>query len=67
MKRIILTALIVMCAAFASENVEAKHSDCKHTTVKQQQITVQCYATTKAGTRCKRMTSNLGGYCSVHQ
>lgn len=29
-------------------------------------MSVQCSATTKAGTRCKRLTKNSNGYCFQH-
>jgi hypothetical protein len=32
-----------------------------------QSTTVQCKGTTKAGTRCKHMTSIANGYCYQHQ
>ena len=32
-----------------------------------QNITVQCKGLTKAGTRCKHMTSIANGYCYQHQ
>jgi hypothetical protein len=32
-----------------------------------QSTTVQCQGTTKAGTRCKHMTSIANGYCYQHQ
>jgi len=32
-----------------------------------QSVTVQCKGTTKAGSRCKHMTSIANGYCYQHQ
>ena len=34
---------------------------------KSNSVTVQCSAITKAGTRCKRMTSNSSGLCTQHE
>jgi len=43
------------------------HKNAQETISKELGIIHRCSATTKSGTRCKRMTSNLSGFCTQHK
>lgn len=54
------------CKVCKPQNIYASGTPQK-TPQGQSKATVQCKGTTKAGTRCKHMTSIANGYCYQHQ